>query len=110
MARWGDAGMKKLWGAANVAIYGGGGREDSFLSMLSKIIGVYWQDSKQTSRSKHGTSRSVSAQSQQRQIATISDLQALPPERMWVFASGSEPVLAQKVPYWENKSVTSIQG
>lgn len=110
VARWGDAGMKKLWGAANVAIYGGGGREDSFLSMLSKIIGVYWQDSKQTSRSKHGTSRSVSAQSQQRQIATISDLQALPPERMWVFASGSEPVLAEKVPYWKNKNITLTQG
>ena len=35
-ARWGDAGMKKLWSAANVAVYGGGVKEKEFLSLLSE--------------------------------------------------------------------------
>lgn len=104
-ARWGDAGMKKLWSAANVAVYGGGVKEKEFLSLLSEIIGVYWLDSVQTSHSKQGSSRSVSRQAQQRPIATIADLQSLPAQRMWVLASGSEPVLAKKVPYWENKTL-----
>jgi len=97
--------MKKLWSAANVAVYGGGVKEKEFLSLLSEIIGVYWLDSVQTSHSKQGSSRSVSRQAQQRSIATIADLQSLPAQRMWVLASGSEPVLAKKVPYWENKTL-----
>ena len=46
---WGEAGMNKLFSAANVFVYGGGVREDRFLESLSKIIGDY--DDLQTSTS-----------------------------------------------------------
>ena len=34
---WGEAGMKKLWSASNVAVYGGGVKESAFLEDLSLI-------------------------------------------------------------------------
>lgn len=98
---WGEAGMRKLWSAANVAVYGGGAKERDFLSSLSDLIGTHWVDSAQTSYSQQGSSRSVSRDAQQRPIATVADLAALPPGRAWVLASGCEPVLARLVPAWE---------
>ncbi|SPT53472.1 conjugal transfer coupling protein TraG [Actinomyces bovis] len=99
---WGEAGMKKLWSASNVKVYAGGVSERAFLSDLSELIGSWWADSIQVSHSSQGQSTSRSLQSQQRNIATVSDLQALPPGRAWVFASGATPVLAELVPWWRN--------
>ena len=38
---WGQTGMRKLWGASNVRVYGGGVAEEEFLSDLEKLIGEY---------------------------------------------------------------------
>ena len=38
---WGQTGMRKLWGASNVRVYGGGAAEEEFLSDLEKLIGEY---------------------------------------------------------------------
>ena len=38
---WGQTGMRKLWGASNVRVYGGGSAEQEFLSDLEKLIGEY---------------------------------------------------------------------
>ena len=38
---WGPNGMRKLWGAANIRVYGGGVGEPDFLSNLEKLIGEY---------------------------------------------------------------------
>jgi len=41
---WGVKGMEKLWSAANVKIYGGGGvDDDKFLRRISDLIGPYEQ-------------------------------------------------------------------
>lgn len=100
---WGDAGMNKLWSAANVKAYGGGVSEDKFLRSLSNLIGVEYVDQVQTSSSRQGTSRSVSVGSAQRPIAPVSELMAMPPNRAWVLASGSPAVYVRTVPYWETK-------
>ncbi len=100
---WGDAGMNKLWSAANVKAYGGGVSEDKFLQSLSNLIGVEYVDQVQTSSSRQGTSRSVSVGSAQRPIAPVSELMAMPPNRAWVFASGAPAVYVRTVPYWETK-------
>ncbi len=97
---WGEAGMKKLWSASNVKVYGGGVSEREFLSTISDLIGVHWVDSTQISSSATGRSVSTSRASQQRPIATVADLQALPAGRAWVFASQSVGVLAELIPYW----------
>lgn len=101
---WGEAGIKKLWSAANVKVYGGGVAERDFLSNLSDLIGTHWVDSTQVSSSATGRSVSTSKESQQRPIATVADLFALPSGRAWVFASGATPVLAKLIPWWEQKT------
>lgn len=98
---WGDAGMNKLWSAANVKAYGGGVSEDKFLQSLSNLIGVEYVDQVQTSSSRQGTSRSVSVGAAQRPIAPVSELMAMPPNRAWVLASGSPAVYVETVPYWK---------
>lgn len=98
---WGDAGMNKLWSAANVKAYGGGVSEDKFLQSLSNLIGVEYVDQVQTSSSRQGTSRSVSVGAAQRPIAPVSELMAMPPTRAWVLASGSPAVYVETVPYWK---------
>ena len=100
---WGDAGMNKLWSAANVKAYGGGVSEDKFLQSLSNLIGVEYVDQVQTSSSRQGTSRSVSVGAAQRPIAPVSELMAMPPNRAWVFSSGAPAVYVRTVPYWETK-------
>lgn len=101
VSAWGEAGMKKLWSAANVAVYGGGVKEKDFLASLSDLIGSHWKDSRQDTYSQQGTSRSVTRDSQQRSIATAAELGALPAGRAWVLASGCTPVLARLIPFWE---------
>lgn len=98
---WGEAGMRKLWSAANVKVYGGGISERGFLSELSDLIGVRWEDSIQDSYSPGGHSRSVTMGSQQRPIADVAELASLPAGRAWVLSSGNRAVLARLVPYWE---------
>ena len=99
---WGEPGIKKLWSAANVKVYGGGVSEREFLSGLSDFIGVHWVDSRQISTSAQGRSVSTSKESQQRPIATVADLQALPAGRAWVLASLAPAVLVHLVPWWEH--------
>lgn len=100
---WGDAGMNKLWSAANVKAFGGGVSEDKFLQSLSTLIGMEYVDQVQTSSSRQGTSRSVSVGAAQRPIAPVSELMAMPPNRAWVFASGAPAVYVRTVPYWDTK-------
>jgi len=103
---WGEAGIKKLWSASDVKVYGGGVSEREFLTLISDLIGVHWVDSTQISTSTQGRSVSTSKASQQRPIATVADLQALPAGRAWVFASGATGVLAHLVPWWEHDKQT----
>ncbi len=38
---WGREGMSKLWGAANIRVYGGGTHEAEFLEDVSRICGEW---------------------------------------------------------------------
>ncbi|VEG29999.1 type IV secretory system conjugative DNA transfer family protein [Actinomyces howellii] len=100
-AAWGEEGMRTLWSAANVKVYGGGVSEKGFLTDLSELLGSHWVPSKQRTRSRQGWSATYSMDAQQRQIATVADLQALPAGRAWVLASGSKPVLTKMIPFWK---------
>lgn len=107
---WGEEGVRKLWSASNVKVYGGGVSEKQFLQDLSDMIGQHWVDSRQVSYSRQGRQSSLSQESQQRQIATVAELQALPAGRSWVLASGATPVLARTVPWWEADKAETKRG
>ena len=94
---WGPTGMRKLWGASNVRVYGGGAAEQEFLSDLEKLIGEYNRlvASPSAVRAPGGGSTSTSWQLTPTPILTVADLAALPRERIIVMPSGSAPVLAQ---------------
>ncbi len=95
---WGESGMKKLWSAANVKVYGGGVSEASFLEDLSRTIGDYDRLSSSTSSGRG--QRTVSQQLHRERILDVADLAALPRGRAVVLASGNRPTLIRTQPWY----------
>ncbi|WP_380166417.1 TraG/TraD/VirD4 family protein [Jannaschia sp. R86511] len=73
---WGESGMKKLWSAANVKVYGGGVCEASFLEDLSRTIGDHDRPTSSVTTGRGG--QGVSHQLQRDRILDVADLAALP--------------------------------
>lgn len=94
---WGESGMKKLWSASNVKVYGGGVSEANFLEDLSRMIGDYDRLSSSTSTGRG--QRTVSQQTRRERIMDVADLAALPKGRAVVLASGARPTLIRTVPW-----------
>lgn len=97
---WTEAGMNKLWSAANMKIYGGGVSEKPFLESLSALLGSYDRKTGSVSISQgKGRGRSVSHQLTRESILDVSELGALPKGRAVVLASGSRPTLIRTEPW-----------
>lgn len=94
---WGESGMRKLWSAANVKVYGGGVAEDAFLESLSKLIGDYDRQASSVSSGRGG--RSVNQQLHRERILDVADLQAMPKGRAVVLSSGNRPTLIRTQPW-----------
>lgn len=108
VAVWGQEGMRKLWSAANIKVYGGGVSEAQFLSELSQLIGDYTYTNVSRSYSRHhGTSSSVDVDRKDR-IMDISDLAALPRGRAVVFASGAPAVLVKVTPWYVGEHAAEV--
>ena len=108
---WGHTGMRKLWGASNVRVYGGGAAEQEFLSDLEKLIGEYNRlvSSPTAVRAPGGGSISTSWQLTPTPILTVAELAALPRDRIIVMPSGSPPVLAEPIYWWNTRQAQQIQ-
>ncbi|AYD89927.1 conjugal transfer protein [Actinomyces sp. 2119] len=104
---WGEAGMRKLWSASNVKVYGGGVDEDAFLEHLSKVIGDYDRLSSSTSHARGH--RTVSHQLHRQRILDVSDLAALPKGRALVLSSGSRPTLVRTLPWMTGPHATAVK-
>lgn len=103
---WGESGMKKLWSAANIKVYGGGVSEASFLEDLSRMIGDYDRLSSSTS---HGRGhRTVSQQLNRDRILDVADLAAMPKGRAVVLASGSRPTLIRTIPWMKGSHAKAV--
>lgn len=96
---WGRDGMRKLWSAATVKVYGGGVSEVEFLEELSRLVGDYTHLEISTSVGKQG--RSTSRQRRTDRILDVADLASLDRGRALVFAAGALPTLARTEPWWE---------
>lgn len=104
---WGESGMKKLWSAANIKVYGGGVSEAAFLEDLSRIIGDYDRLSSSTSYGRG--QRTVSQQLHRERILDVADLAALPKGRAVVLASGSRPTLIRTQPWMTGPHAAQVR-
>jgi len=104
---WGQAGMKKLWSASNIKVYGGGVSEADFLEDLSRTIGDYDRQSASVSAGKG--QRTVSRQLQRERILDVADLAAMPKGRAVVLASGSRPTLIRTQPWMTGPHAPAIR-
>ena len=96
---WGRDGMRKLWSAANVKVYGGGVSEVEFLEELSRLIGDF--DLFTTSVSQGRGGRSANRSTRRERVLDVHDLTSLPRGRVVVFASGARATLARTTPWMD---------
>ena len=104
---WGRDGMRKLWSAANIAVYGEGVKEPEFLGELSQMVGDYNKHT--TSRSVGKGTRSTSHQVQRERTLDVADLGALPRGRAVVFASGIPATLIETVPWMDGPNADAVR-
>lgn len=105
---WGREGMRKLWSAANVRVYGGGVGEVEFLSELAQIVGEYQRDEhSRTDATTSGASTTYSLRSQR--VLDVADLAAMPRGRALVIASGSRPVLVRTQPWTQGPHAAAVR-
>lgn len=104
---WGESGMRKLWSASNIKVYGGGVSEDGFLESLSKLIGDYDRQSSTLSTGRGG--RGVNYQLQRERILDVADLAAMPKGRAVVLASGARPTLIRTQPWMTGTHAAQVR-
>ncbi|MDH6238555.1 TraM recognition domain-containing protein [Cryobacterium sp. CG_9.6] len=104
---WGRDGMRKLWSASNIAVYGGGVKEPEFLNELSQMVGDY--DKHTTSTSVGRGNRSTSHQVQRERTLDVADLGALPRGRAVVFASGAPATLIETIPWMRGTHADAVR-
>ena len=104
---WGESGMRKLWSAANIAVYGGGVKDPTFLDMLSKLVGDYDKHTRSVSTGRGH--RSVTEHLSRERIMDPADLAALPPGRAVVLASGARPTLIHTEPWMTGPHAAKVR-
>lgn len=106
---WGESGMKKLWSASNIRVYGGGGttHDGSFLEDLARMIGDY---DRLTSSTSYGRGqRTVSQQLHRERILDVDDLAAMPKGRAVVLSSGNRPTLIRTQPWMAGPHADAVR-
>ncbi len=107
---WGRDGMRKLWSAANVKVYGGGVSEGEFLGELSALIGEFdLQTASVTHAPGRSGGRSTTYSVRSEKILDVADLSSQPKGRMVVFASGVRPAIAQGVPWMDGPDAEAVR-
>lgn len=104
---WGEHGMRKLWSAANVKIYGGGVAERGFLEDLSAQIGQYQLQTTSLSHGRGGTSHTSSVRAEA--ILDVADLAGLPKGRAVVLASGQRATLVRRVAWMASRHADAVR-
>lgn len=88
---WSREGMRKLWGASNVRVYGGGVADPDFLDDISQVCGEWDAPARSSSIQSHG--RSITSGTRRQRVFDVAALAALPAGRAVVMLSGAPPVL-----------------
>lgn len=107
---WGQTGMRKLWSASNIRVYGGGVSEGEFLTELEKFIGEYEGYSVSVTAQLDGTLNhrpSHNLADRKEKVLDVADLTALPRGHAILFPSGSRPIIIKTSPWWKNKDINA---
>jgi len=103
---WTEAGMQKLWSAANVKFYGGGVSEANFLRDLSTMVGDHDVERWSRSNGRGGSSRSQSWSREP--ILSVDALGALPRGRAVLLSSGNPATMLETVPWMAGPHAETI--
>lgn len=112
---WGEAGMNKLWSAANIRTCAGGIAEEEFLTKLSRLVGRYDQVTRSTSTRAGATGVfggggvQTSRQLHRETIFDVDDPAALPRGRALVLSSGNRPTLVATIPWMDGPHAPAIR-
>ena len=104
---WGREGMRKLWSAANVKVYGGGVSEVEFLNELSQLVGDF--DLNTTALTQGQGKTSTNRATRRERILDVADLTALPRGRVVVLASGMPAALVKPRPWMAGPHADAIR-
>lgn len=105
---WGEQGMRKLWDASNVKIFGGGVSDVRFLEGLSQLYGEY--DRASQSRTSGPGGSSVSWSTHRHRAVGVDVLAAMPAGRAAVSLSGTRPVIVETVPWMRRPDASVVHG
>ncbi|MEU9271472.1 TraM recognition domain-containing protein [Streptomyces sp. NPDC048251] len=103
---WGEAGMDALWSAATIKLLGAGLDDADFVDKVSKLVGQHEVSTLSTSRSKDGTSRSVSYRLDP--ILPPDRIRALPKGTALLLATGVKPALIRLRPWYKEPGAGAI--
>jgi len=104
---WGRDGMRKLWSAANIKVYGGGVSEVEFLNELSQLVGDYDLHSVNHSYGHGGRTSSYSTRPDR--VLDVAALGAMPRGRAVLFASGLPPTLVRPLPWMAGRHAKAVR-
>jgi RNA polymerase sigma factor (sigma-70 family) len=104
---WGRDGMRKLWSAANVKVYGGGVSEVEFLSELSQLVGDFDLNTTSVSHGRGG--RSTNRAVRRERVLDVADLSTMPKGRAVVFASGAPATLVRTLPLMTGPRASEVR-
>nr|WP_240955544.1 type IV secretory system conjugative DNA transfer family protein [Streptomyces thermoviolaceus] len=103
---WGEAGMDALWSAATIKLLGAGLDDADFVDKISKLVGQHDVSTVSLSKSRDGTSRSVSYRLDP--ILPPDRIRALPKGTALLLATGVKPALIRLRPWYKEPGAAAI--
>ncbi|MEH1028375.1 TraM recognition domain-containing protein [Micromonospora profundi] len=103
---WGEAGMDAMWGAATIKLLGAGLDDADFVEKISKLVGQHDVSTVSVSRSRDGSSRSVSYR--QEHVLPADRIRALPKGTALLLATGVRPAVIKLRPWYKEPDAGRI--
>lgn len=103
---WGEAGMDAMWGAATIKLLGAGLDDADFVEKIAKLVGQHDVSTVSVSRSRDGSSRSVSYR--QEMVLPADRIRALPKGTALLLATGIRPAVIRLRPWYREPDAGRI--
>ncbi|MEV4637748.1 TraM recognition domain-containing protein [Actinoplanes sp. NPDC049548] len=103
---WGEPGMDALWSAATIKLLGAGLDDADFVDKIARLVGQHDVKTPSWSKSKDGSSRSMSYR--QEQVLPADKIRALPKGTALLLATGVRPALVRLRPWYKEADAGPI--